>query len=150
MRAKRPLLEKCEKKNVTPVAPAPSGAPPGQIHSGNHIKCCATLRPNAFFFAMPGRGLRPVITSAMTNRTFLVKCRLVRTKRSLSRHLKTASAEIVVWPQPNTLFRASSKSEFPSEPVRAAAATRIASGSLLGGAWQAEHRMLSIFSKLYL
>ena len=106
-----------------------------------------------FFFAMPGRGLWPVITSAITNRTFLVKCRLMRTKRSLSRHLKTASAEIVVWPQPNTLFRASSKSEFPSElqkSVREAAATRIACGSLLGGAWQAEHRLLSNFSKLYL
>ena len=34
------------------------------------------------------------------------------------------------------------------ESVRVAAPTRIASGSLLGGAWQAEHRLLSICSKL--
>ena len=32
------------------MAPAPSGAPPGQIHFGNQTKCCATLRPNACFF----------------------------------------------------------------------------------------------------
>ena len=32
------------------MAPAPSGAPPGQIHSGNQGECCATLRPNAHFF----------------------------------------------------------------------------------------------------
>ena len=44
------LQKKSEKVNVTPVAPAPSGAPPGQIHSGNQNKCCATLRPNAFSF----------------------------------------------------------------------------------------------------
>ena len=50
MRAKRPLSEKCEKVNVTLMAPAPSGAPPGQIHFGNQTKCCATLRPNACFF----------------------------------------------------------------------------------------------------
>jgi hypothetical protein len=49
VRAKRSLLEKCEKVNVAPVAPGPSGAPPGQIHSGNQDKCCATLRPNAYF-----------------------------------------------------------------------------------------------------
>ena len=115
----------------------------------NVAPLCGQMR---IFFAMPGQGLRPVITSAVTNRTFLVKCRLVRAKRSLSRHYKTASAEIVVWPTPNTLFRAYSNSEFPSElekPVRVAAATRIASGSLLGGAWQAEPRLLSIVSKLY-
>jgi len=50
VRAKHPLFEKCEKANVGPVAPAPSGAPPGQIHSGNQGECCATLRPNAYFF----------------------------------------------------------------------------------------------------
>ena len=49
MRAKRPLLEKCKKVSVTPMAPAPSRALPGQIHSGNQKKCCATLRPNACF-----------------------------------------------------------------------------------------------------
>jgi hypothetical protein len=106
-----------------------------------------------FWGAMPGQDLRPVITSAMTNRTFFVKCRLVRAKHTVSGHFKTASAEIVVWPTPNTYFRASSNSEFPSElekPVRVAAATRIASGSLLGGAWQAEPRLLSKFSKLCL
>ena len=105
------------------------------------------------FLAMPGQGLRPVITRAVTNRTFLVKCALVRAKRSLSRHCKTARAKYVVWPTPNTYFRASSNSEFPSElekPVRVAAATRIASGSLLGGAWQAEPRLLRNLSKLYL
>ena len=31
------------------MAPAPSGAPPGQIHLGSKNKCCATLRPNAHF-----------------------------------------------------------------------------------------------------
>ena len=31
------------------MAPAPSRALPGQIHSGNQNKCCAALRPNAFF-----------------------------------------------------------------------------------------------------
>ena len=105
------------------------------------------------FFEMPGRGVRLVITSVVTNRTFLVKCRLVRAKRSLSRHGKTARAKYVVWPAPNTYFRPSSNSEFPSElekPVRVAAATRIASGSLLGGAWQAEPRLLRNLSKLYL
>jgi hypothetical protein len=105
------------------------------------------------FFEIPGRGVRLVITSAVTNRTFLVKCRLVRAKHPLSGHYKTAGAEIVVWPRPNTYFRASPNSEFPSElekPVRVAAATRIASGSLLGGAWQAEPRLLSKFSKLCL
>lgn len=109
-----------------------------------------------FLFAIPGRGLRPVITSAVTNPTFLVKCRLVRWKRSLPRHYKTASAE-VVWPTPDTFFQHPRAPNFhPSsrrlKPVRAAAATRIhvASGSLLGGAWQAEPRLLSIFSKLYL
>ena len=102
---------------------------------------------------MPGQGLRPLITSVVTNLTFLVKCRLVRAKHSLSRHYKTASAEYVVWPEPNTFFRASSNSEFPSElekPVRVAAATGIASGSLLGGAWQAEPRLLRFFANLYL
>ena len=105
------------------------------------------------FFEMPGRGVRPVITSVVTNRTFLVKCLLVRAKRSLSRHCKTARAKYVIWPKPNTYFRASSNSEFPSElekPVRVAAATRIASGSLLGGPWQAEPRLLRNLSKLYL
>ena len=116
----------------------------------NVAPLCSQMR---IFYAMPGQGLRPVITSAVTNRICLVKCHLVRAKRSLSRHYKTASAEYVVWPKPNTFFRASSISEFPSElkkPVREAAATRIASGSLLGGAWQVEHRLLSIFSKVYL
>ena len=115
------------------------------------------LRPSAakcvFLFEMPGRGVRLVITSVVTNRTFFVKCALVRAKRSLSRHCKTARAKYVVWPTPNTYFRASSNSEFPSElekPVRVAAATRIASGSLLGGAWQAEPRLLRNLSKLYL
>ena len=28
----------------------PQEPPPGQIHSGNQNKCCATLRPNAYFF----------------------------------------------------------------------------------------------------
>ena len=105
------------------------------------------------FCAMPDQGIRPKITSVVTKRSFLVKCPLVRAKRSLSRHCKTARAEIVVWLTPNSYFRASPNSEFPSElekPVRLAAATRIASGSLLGGAWQAEPRLLSIFSKLYL
>jgi len=32
------------------VAPAPSRAPPGQIHSGSQNRCCAPLRPNAYFF----------------------------------------------------------------------------------------------------
>ena len=50
VRAKHPLLEKCGKVNVTPMAPAPSGALPGQIHSGNQNKCRASLRPNAYFF----------------------------------------------------------------------------------------------------
>ena len=111
---------------------------------------CSQMR---IFFEMPGQGLQPVITSEVTNRTFLVKCRLVRATRSLSRHYKTASAEIVVWPTPSTYFRASSNSEFPSElekPVRVAAATRIASGSLLGGPWQAGPRLLRNLSKLYL
>ena len=49
VRAKHSLLEKCEKVDVTPMAPVPSGTPPGQIHSGNQNKCCATLRPNAIF-----------------------------------------------------------------------------------------------------
>ena len=44
--------------NVTPVAPAPSRAPPGQIHSGNQDKCCAPLRPNACFF-LDARPRRP-------------------------------------------------------------------------------------------
>jgi hypothetical protein len=111
---------------------------------------CGQMR---VFLATPGQGLRPVITRAVTNRTFFVKCALVRAKRSLSRHCKTARAKYVVWPTPNTYFRASSNSEFPSElekPVRVAAATRIASGSLLGGAWQAEPRLLRNLSKLYL
>ena len=106
-----------------------------------------------FFLATPGQRLRPVITRAVTNRTFFVKCALVRAKRSLSRHCKTARAKYVVWPTPNTYFRASSNSEFPSElhkPVRVAAATRITSGSLLGGAWQAEPRLRRNLSKLYL
>ena len=67
----------------------------------NVAPLCGQMR---IFFAMPGQGLRPVITSVVTNQTFLVKCRLVRAKRSLSRHYKTASAEIVVWPRPNTFF----------------------------------------------
>jgi len=116
----------------------------------NVAPLCGQIR---FFLAMPGRGLRPVITSALTNRNFLVKCRLLRAKHSLSRHYKTASAEIVVWPTPNTYFRAPSKSEFPSElekPVRVVAATGIASGSLLGGPWQAEPRLLRNFANLYL
>ena len=105
------------------------------------------------FLAMPGQGLLPVITRAVTNRTFLVRCALVRAKHSLSRHCKTARAKNVFWPKPNTYFRASSNSEFPSElekPVRVADATRIASGSLLGGAWQAEPRLLRNLPKLYL
>ena len=109
---------------------------------------CGQMR---IFLAMPGQGLRPVITRAVTNRTFLVKCVLVRAKRSLSRHCKTARAEIVVWPGPNSYFRASPNSEFASElqkPVRVAAVTWIASGSLLGGAWLAEPRLLRKFSKL--
>jgi len=116
----------------------------------NVAPLCGQMR---IFFAMPGQGLGQVITSAVTNRTFLIKCRLVRAKRSLPRHYKTASAEIVIWPTPNTFFRASSNFEFPSElekPFRVAAATRKASGSLLGGAWQAEPRLLSVLSKLYL
>ena len=111
---------------------------------------CGQMR---FFLAMPGQGLRPVITSAVTNQTFLVKCAPVHAKRSLSRPCKTARAKNVVWPTPNTYLRASSNSEFPSElekPVRVAAAARIASGSLLGGAWQAEPRLLRNLSKLYL
>ena len=48
------------------------------------------------FFEMPGRGVRLAITSVETNRTFLVKCRLVRAKCSLSRNYKTASTEIVI------------------------------------------------------
>ena len=98
----------------------------------NVAPLCGQMR---IFFARPGQGLWPVITSAVTNRTFSVKCRLVRAKRTLSRHYKTASAQIVVWPTPYTFFRAYSNSEFPSElekPVRVAAATRIACGSLLG------------------
>ena len=116
----------------------------------NVAPLCGQMR---FVGAMPGQSLRPVITSAVANRTFFVKCRLVRAKHPLSGHYKTASAEIAVWPTPNTYFRASPNSEFPSElekPVRVAAATRIASGSLLGGAWQAEPRLLSKFSKLCL
>ena len=116
----------------------------------NVAPLCGQMR---ICFALPGQGVRLVITSVVTNRTFLVKCRLVRAKRSLSRHYKTASAEIVVWPKPNTYFRASSNSEFPSElekPVRVAAATGIAPGSLLGGAWQAEPRLLRSFANLYL
>ena len=116
----------------------------------NVAPCCGQMR---FFVAMPGQGLRPVMTSAVTNRTFLVKCALVRAKCLLSRPCKTARAKIVVWSEPNTYFRASSNFEFPSElekPVRVAAATRIASGSLLGGPWQAEPRLLRNLSKLYL
>ena len=39
-----PTFRKLCKTNVTPMAPAPSRAPPGQIHSGN---------PNAFLFGDP-------------------------------------------------------------------------------------------------
>ena len=116
----------------------------------NAAPLCGQMR---VFLTMPGRGLRPVITSAVTNQTFFEKCALVRAKRSLSRPCKTAHAKIVVWPTPNTYFRASSISEFPSElekPVRVAAATRLGSDSLLGGAWQAEPRLLRNLSKLYL
>ena len=116
----------------------------------NVAPLCGQMR---VFFAMPDQGIRPVITSVVTKRSSLGKCALVRAKRSLSRHCKTARAKYVVWPTPNTYFRASSNSEFPSElekPVRVAAATRIASGSLLGGAWQAEPRLLRNLSKLYL
>ena len=125
---------------------------PDSFRKPKQMLCHSAAKCN-FCWAMPGQGLRPVITSAVANRTFFVKCRLVRAKQLLSGHYKTASAEIVVWPGPNTYFRASSNSEFPSElekPVRVAAATRIASGSLLGGAWQAEPRLLSNFSKLCL
>jgi len=62
---------------------------------------CSQMR---IFFAMPGKGVRLVIASVVTNQTFLVKCRLVRAKHSLSRHYKTASTEIVIWPRPNTFF----------------------------------------------
>ena len=116
----------------------------------NVAPLCGQMR---VFFAMPDQGIRPVITSVVTKRSFLGQCALVRAKRSLSRHCKTARAKYVVWPTPNTYFRASSNSEFPSElekPVRVAAATRIASGSLLGGPWQAEPRLLRNLSKLYL
>ena len=103
------------------------------------------------FFAMPGQGIRPVITSVVTKQSVLGKCPLVRAKRSLSRHCKSARAESVAWSEPNSYFRASPNSEFPSEcerPVRVAAATRIACGSLLRGAWLAEPRLLRFFSKL--
>ena len=69
------------KKNVAPLC--------GQMHD---------------FCAMPDQGIRPKITSVVTKRSFLVKCPLVRAKRSLSRHCKTARAEIVIWPRPNTYF----------------------------------------------
>jgi hypothetical protein len=114
----------------------------------NVAPLCGQMR---VFFAMPDQGIRPVITSVVTKRSSLGKCALVRAKRSLSRHCKTARAEIVVWPTPNSYFRASPNSEFASElqkPVRVAAATWIASGSLLGGAWLAEPRLLRKFSKL--
>ena len=45
-----------------------------------------------------------MITSVVTNRTFLVKCHLVRAKRSLSRHYQTASTEIVIWPTKHLLL----------------------------------------------
>ena len=67
----------------------------------NVAPLCGQMR---IFVAMPGQCLRSVITSVVTNRTFVVKCRLVRAKRSLPRLHKTVSAEIVIWPRPNTYF----------------------------------------------
>ena len=61
----------------------PQKPPRGQIHFGNQNKYCAPLRPNVFFLAIPGRDLRLQITSAVTKCILLIKCRLVRAKRSL-------------------------------------------------------------------
>ena len=58
----------------------------------------------SFFLAMPGRDLRLQITSAVTKCMLMIRCRLVHAKRSLSKHLKIASVEIVRWLIPNTLF----------------------------------------------
>ena len=67
----------------------------------NIAQLCGQMR---FFLAMPGRDLRLQITGARTKSILLIRCRLVRAKRTLLKHLKIASAESVVWPTPNTLF----------------------------------------------
>ena len=75
------------------MAPAPSGAPLARFIPETKTNVAPFCCQMCTFFETPGQGPRPVITSAVTNRTFLVKCRLVRAKRSLSRHYKTASTE---------------------------------------------------------
>ena len=129
------------------MEPAPSGAPPGQIHSGNQNKCCAILRPNAFLSSdarprppasdyqcgykskllgkVSSRAREAPICEELQN-SKRGNCCLACTQHPLSSILE---------------FRISIRA---LEPVQVAAATRIASGSLLGGAWQAEHRLLSI------
>ena len=132
------------------MAPAPSRAPPGQIHFGNQSKCCATLRPNAYLFCdarprppasdykcgdksnlfgkVPSRARETLAFEALQNSKRGI-CRLGYTKHLLSSILE---------------LRISIRAQ---ETCPSSCATRIASGSLLGGAWQAEPRLLNIFCK---
>ena len=104
MRMNNPPLGKCERVNVTPVAPAPSGGLPGQTHFENQNKCCATLRPNAYFFCdvRPRPPAGDYKCGDKSNLFGQVRSRV--TKRSLSRPCKTECAKIVVWPETNTNF----------------------------------------------